>query len=107
MGRVVREHEPGRFVPSIDRRLCEGGFHHACAAAKCPCIAACPYSVLEIRPLTTEDKRLLSLGSRLRAWVHRNKQAYVVKADACTGCARCVQACPVKHCIKLGRQRNG
>jgi 4Fe-4S ferredoxin len=99
-----KEQKPGLFAPTIDRTTCEGGFHQACAAAKCPCVAACPYAVLEIRPLTAEDKRLLSLGDRLRAWVHRNRQAYVVKADACTACARCVQACPVPHVIKLRRR---
>ena len=104
MGEIRREQKPGIFVPAIDRTKCEGGYHHACAAAKCPCVSACPYSVLEIRPLTAADKRLLSLGDRFRAWVHRNRQAYVVKADGCTACARCIQACPVKHTIKLRRR---
>ena len=104
VGEIKREQKPGIFVPAIDRTKCEGGYHHACAAAKCPCVSACPHSVLEIRPLTAEDKRLLSLGDRFRAWVHRNRQAYVVKADCCTACARCIQACPVKHTIKLRRR---
>jgi NAD-dependent dihydropyrimidine dehydrogenase PreA subunit len=99
-----KEQKPGLFVPTIDRTKCEGGYHHACADAKCPCVPACPYGVLEIRSLTVADKRLLSLGERLRAWVHRNRQAYVVKAHACTACARCVQACPVANVIKLKRQ---
>jgi NAD-dependent dihydropyrimidine dehydrogenase PreA subunit len=103
MDRVVKEQEPGIFAPFIDRRLCEGGYHHACAAARCPCVRACPHAVLEIHPLTAEDKRLLSLGSRLRAWIHKNRQAYVVKADACTACGRCVRACP-NHVIKLRRR---
>ena len=104
MSEIRKEQKPGLFVPTIDRTKCEGGYHHACADAKCPCVPACQHDVLEIRPLTTEDKRLLSLGDRFRAWVHRNRQAYVVKADACTACGRCVQACPVPHVIKLGRQ---
>ena len=80
------------------------GCHHACADAKCPCVTACPHNVLEIRPLTAADKRQLSLGDRFRAWVHRNRQAYVIKADVCTACARCVQACPVPHVIRLKRK---
>jgi len=63
-----KEQPPGLFVPTIDRTKCEGGYHHACADAKCPCVPACPYGVLEIRPLTAADKRLLSLGDRVRAW---------------------------------------
>jgi len=62
------------------------------------------HAVLEIRPLTADDKRLLSIGGRFRAWIHGNRQAYVIKADACTACGRCVQACPVPNVIKLRRQ---
>jgi NAD-dependent dihydropyrimidine dehydrogenase PreA subunit len=101
---IRREQKPGIFVPTIDRTKCEGGYHHACADAECPCVPACPYGVLEIHQLTVEDKRLLSLGDRFRAWVRRNRQAYVVKADACTACGRCVQACPVPHVIRLRRK---
>ena len=104
MSDIRKEQKPGLFVPTIDRTTCEGGYHRACAAAGCPCVPACPYSVLEIRPLTAEDKRLLSLGARLRTWVHGNEQAYVVKADACTACAQCIKACPVPHVIKLRRR---
>ena len=101
---IRKEQKPGLFVPVIDRAKCEGGYHHACADAKCPCVPACAYSVLEIRPVTTEDKRLLGLHDRLRAWVHGSRQVYVVMGDACTACARCVEACPVPHVIKLRRR---
>jgi 4Fe-4S ferredoxin len=104
MSGIRKEQKPGLFVPRIDRNTCEGGYHRACADAKCPCVPACPYAVLEIRSLTAEDRRLLSMGGRLRAWVHGNRQAYVVKADACTACALCVEACPVPHVIKLRRR---
>jgi NAD-dependent dihydropyrimidine dehydrogenase PreA subunit len=80
------------------------GSTSGCGNAKSPCVPACPNSVLEIRPLTAEDKRLLSLFGRLRARIHGNKQAYVVKADGCIACGRCVQACPTKHVIKLKRR---
>ena len=95
--------KPGLFAPTIDRTRCEGGYHGACAEAKCPCVPACPDSVLEIRRLAAEDKRQFSLGERLRAWIHGNQQAYVVKADRCTACAECVKACP-QHVIKLKRR---
>ena len=104
MGRAVKEQQPGLFVPTFDRTKCEGGYHHACTDAKCPCVPACPYGVLEIRPLTAEDKRLLSFGDWFRAWVHQNRQAYVVKADTCTACGQCIQACPVPLVIRLRRQ---
>ena len=95
--------KPGLFAPTIDRTRCEGGYHGACAEAKCPCVLACSISVLEICRLTAEDKRQLSLGERLRAWIHGNRQAYAVNADRCTACAECVKACP-QHVIKLKRR---
>jgi NAD-dependent dihydropyrimidine dehydrogenase PreA subunit len=95
--------EPGLFVPTVDRTRCEGGYHGACAEAGSPCIQACPSSVLEIRRLTAEDRRRLSIGERLRAWVHGNQQPYAVRADQCTACAECVKACP-QHVIKLTRR---
>ena len=104
MSETRKQQKPGLFVPIIDRTRCEGGHHHACADAKCPCVAACPDGVLEIRPLTAAEKQLLSLGDRFRAWVHRNRQAFVVKPDACTACGRCVQACPVPRVIRLKRK---
>jgi formate hydrogenlyase subunit 6/NADH:ubiquinone oxidoreductase subunit I len=54
-----------------------------------------PYGLLEVRPLTAADKRLLSLGDRFRAWVHHNRQAFVVEADVRIDCVRCGVACPV------------
>ncbi len=100
----MKEQKPGVFVPVIDRTRCEGGHHHACAAAQCPCVPACPHAVLQIRPLTAEDKRLLTLGARFRAFMHGNRQVYVVKADGCTACAQCIQACPIGHVIRLKRR---
>ena len=104
MSGIRKEQKPGLFVPVIDRSTCEGGYHHACADAKCPCVPACPYAVLEIRPLKAEDKRRFTFHDRFRAWVHGNRQACVVIPEACTACARCVEACPVPHVIKLRRR---
>ena len=102
--KIRKEQKPGLFIPTIDRTRCEGGYHSACGSAKSPCVPACPYSVLEIHSLTVEDKRLLSLLARFRAWVHGNRQVYVVKSDGCTACAHCVKACPTKNVIKLRRR---
>jgi NAD-dependent dihydropyrimidine dehydrogenase PreA subunit len=102
--RIVKEKAPGLFAPVVDRRVCEGGHHHVCADQKTPCVPACPYEVLQILPLTRDEKRALALGDRLRAWVHGNRQAHVVRPEACTGCGRCVEACPVKHVLTLRRR---
>jgi NAD-dependent dihydropyrimidine dehydrogenase PreA subunit len=102
--RPGKEQRAGLFAPVIDRTRCEGGFHRACGRARCPCVPACPHSVLEIHPLTADDRRRLSPGARLRAWFHGNRQAYVVEPEGCTACARCVQACPVSGVIKLKRR---
>jgi NAD-dependent dihydropyrimidine dehydrogenase PreA subunit len=78
---------PGRFVPIIDRSRCE---------AKGPCVPACPYSVLEIRPLAAEDKAALGFFARLKAMAHGNRQAYAIHPEACRACGKCVEVCPEK-----------
>lgn len=78
---------PGRFEPVINPSRCE---------AKGPCVPACPYDVLEILPLTAEDKASLGFFGRLKAMAHGNKQARAVKADACQACGKCVEVCPEK-----------
>jgi NAD-dependent dihydropyrimidine dehydrogenase PreA subunit len=93
---------PGFLIPIIDWTKCEGGYHFECKEKHTPCIAACPESVLEIRRLTAFDKKGLSFGERLRIFVHRNRQAYAVKPQACIACGECIIVCPV-HAIKLRR----
>jgi NAD-dependent dihydropyrimidine dehydrogenase PreA subunit len=85
--------EPGRVVPVIDRNRCE---------AKGPCVAACPYDVFEIRPIGPAEKAGMSAIGRLKAWAHGNKQAFVVRPDACHACGACVPACP-ERAIRLVR----
>jgi 4Fe-4S ferredoxin len=85
--------EAGLFAPVIDRTRCE---------AKEDCVAACPYHVFEVRPLADDDKRALPLMSRLKAWVHGNRQAFAVRAEECHACGLCVAVCP-EHAIKLMR----
>jgi NAD-dependent dihydropyrimidine dehydrogenase PreA subunit len=83
--------EPGRVVPVVDRNRCE---------AKEACVQVCPFDVFEIRPLEAADRAALTLVGKLKAWVHGNRQAYVVRADDCHACGLCIKACP-EHAIRL------
>ena len=83
--------EPGRVAPVVDRNRCE---------AKGDCVRVCPYDVFEIRPLEAADRAALSLIGKLKAFVHGNKQAYVVRPGDCHACQLCVAACP-EHALTL------
>ena len=61
----------GAFAPVINRNRCEG---------KEDCVRVCPYDVFEIRTLSDRERSRLSLGSRFKAWVHGNRQAFAVNA---------------------------
>lgn len=79
------KHPAGVFAPVVDRSRCE---------AKDDCVRVCPYDVFEIRQLSADDKRALSLIGRLRSWAHGGKQAFAVRAEDCRACGLCVEACP-------------
>lgn len=83
--------EPGRVEPVIDRNRCE---------AKQACVQVCPFDVFEIRTLEARDRAGLSLVGKLKAWVHGNRQAYVVHAADCHACGLCLKACP-EQAIRL------
>jgi len=76
---------PGKVAPVIDRNRCEG---------EEDCVIVCPYDVLEMGALSTQDRASLSFVGKLKAWVHGNRQAFVVKALECHACNLCVDACP-------------
>ena len=87
----------GRFAPVVDRNRCE---------AKGECVGVCPYDVFEIRPLAADDRAAMSLFGRLKAFVHGNKQAYVVRGADCHACQLCVEACP-ENALRLAAYQPG
>jgi 4Fe-4S ferredoxin len=89
--------EPGRLAPVIDRNRCE---------AKEACVSVCPFDVFEIRPLDAVDRDALSLLGKVKAWVHGNRQAYVVRPTDCHACQLCLKACP-EEAIRLVPYRSG
>lgn len=82
---VICKFDAGVLEPVINRNRCE---------AKGPCVEVCPYDVLDIRPLTDEERKALSFVGKLKAWAHGGRQAYAVHPEACHGCGLCVTACP-------------
>jgi NAD-dependent dihydropyrimidine dehydrogenase PreA subunit len=79
--------DPGRLTPTIDRERCEG---------KEQCVGVCPYQVFEMGTLSSAERQALSMKGRLKAFFHRHRQAFAVRADQCHGCGLCVTACPEK-----------
>ena len=86
--------QAGQFTPVINRNRCE---------AKGDCVKICPYQVFAVQTVSADEKRLFSLRSKLKLWVHGGQQAYAIGADNCHGCGLCVSACPEKA-ITLQRQ---
>jgi len=72
-------------LPVIDRNRCE---------AKAQCVRVCPYRVFDVRLLSAQDKKDMSLLGRLKARVHGGRQAFVARPEACHACGKCVAACP-------------
>jgi 4Fe-4S ferredoxin len=77
--------EPTGQVPVVNRNRCE---------AKDDCVQVCPYGVFEVRVLTPDERRGVSIRGRLNLVAHRNRQAVVVAPDDCHACGLCVAACP-------------
>jgi NAD-dependent dihydropyrimidine dehydrogenase PreA subunit len=83
----------GRLEPTIDPLRCEG---------KGDCLRVCPEGVFTLRPLTHDERAILTPFVRLKIWVHGGKQAFVDRPDACKACGLCVPACP-ERAITLGK----
>jgi NAD-dependent dihydropyrimidine dehydrogenase PreA subunit len=79
--------EPGKLVPTVDRRKCEG---------KSDCVDVCPYGVFEVGLIEESEYRALPFLARVKSFVHGKKTAYTPNADACQACGLCVVACPEK-----------
>ena len=88
--------EPGKVAPVVDRNRCE---------AKGDCVRVCPYDVFEIRPLSKAERATLSVLGKLKAWAHGNKQAFVVRPEACHACQLCIEACP-ENALQLAPNRS-
>lgn len=76
----------GNLMPIVNLNNC---------GAKEDCIAACPYDVFEMRPISKEDAVTLNFKGKLKALFFKNK-AYVVDPNLCHACGLCVLACPEK-----------
>jgi len=85
--------EAGLLRPMVNQSRCE---------AKKDCEAVCPYNVFEVRKLSGDERKALSLPSRLKLFVHGGQQAFVVRGEDCHSCGLCVTACPEKA-IKLAK----
>jgi ferredoxin len=64
------------------------------------------HGVFEVRRITGEDYRALSLLGRLKSRAHSRRTAYTPRAGACQACGLCVVACP-EHAITLVRRGTG
>ncbi len=86
--------EPGNLIAFVNPGRCE---------AKGPCVLACPYNVLVLKPLTQHQKKEFSFLGRFKARVHGNKRAVLDNPDDCHACGLCVQACPEKAITLIPR----
>lgn len=71
--------------PIIDRDRC---------AAEADCVRVCPEQVFAIGGIDEAQRAALSLKGRIKAFVHRGRQAQTPRLDACRACGLCVSACP-------------
>jgi 4Fe-4S ferredoxin len=93
---TICKHDPGVMMPVIDRNRCEG---------KADCVRVCPYDVFAMGRIGPDERRGLTLTGRLKAFAHRGRQAFAVRADACRGCGLCVAACPEQAITLRVRER--
>lgn len=84
----------GVVMPVIDRNRCEG---------KAECVAVCPVGLFELGVLPAAARNGLTMKGKLKGFVHGWRQAFIVRADACESCGKCVAHCP-EGAIKLVRR---
>lgn len=87
------DHTSGKVMPVVNLNNCGG---------KEDCIPSCPFSVLEMQTIRTEDRLKLNLKGRVKTFFN-SKKAYVIDPNACHACGKCVQVCP-EDAIKLVRR---
>ena len=80
-----------RVAPLVNLSGCEG---------KGDCVEVCPYDVFEIRGLTGEERKTLSIVGHIKTIVHGTKKAFITNPELCMACGLCVRACP-ERAIKL------
>jgi NAD-dependent dihydropyrimidine dehydrogenase PreA subunit len=79
------KHEPGIYIPVINRNRCEG---------KAECVAVCPVGVFNVGTLPKALRSKLSLRGKLKGFAHKWQQAILVNAECCEACGLCLKACP-------------
>jgi 4Fe-4S ferredoxin len=84
---------PGKFRPVIDRNRCEG---------KGDCVRVCPVSVFTVSTLSKDQRHGLSLKGKIKGYVHKWQQAFLINPGACEACGLCLKACP-ENALSLER----
>lgn len=79
-----------KLMPIVNFNSCGG---------KEDCVAVCPYHVIEMQPISKEDKAKLNLKGQIKTFFFKQK-AYVINPEQCHACGLCIEACPEKA-IKL------
>lgn len=89
--------EPGRFMPVVDARRCEG---------QGDCAVVCPVDVFRIDRLPDAQFAAMPWWVRFKLWAHGRQTAFTPHAQDCRACGACVSACP-EHAITLVRVGGG
>ena len=87
-----------RLQPRIDRNRCEG---------KGDCVVVCPQGVFSLGVLPVEQRRGLRILGLLKGHAHGWRQALTPALEACSGCGRCVTACPERAITLVRAGHNG
>ena len=72
------------LIPLVDHARCE---------ARYACVNVGPENVFSVYQIDDADRRALSSLGRLRSRIHGGMTAYATRAEDCSGCGLCVDAC--------------